>query len=95
MTLEERLVHAIVAGDNETVLTLLKAGADPNHECSHPIIQRPYPTHVCEIGNHCRNYQAVLHLLDFGAFSDCEYRGAFRRTIEALFESQSDEEKHE
>lgn len=68
MTLEEQLVQAICASNNEKVVELLKAGADPDHECRNPAKpETPRPVRVIKIALDYKNYFGCLHLLDHGA----------------------------
>lgn len=71
MTLEEKLVEALCAGDNVRVVELLKAGANPNHKTMHPLKTFiPHPVHVARVALDHKNYHGVLCLLDHGALAN-------------------------
>jgi len=61
MCLERKLVRAVLSRENEEVLDLLKAGANPKY------IDQKERLYVAYIALLEENWQAVVHLIDFGA----------------------------
>ncbi len=86
MTLEEQLVQALCAHENDTVIEVLTAGAKANYRTVHPGKSYHVEASVSKIALDYKNYQGVLHLLDFGALPnlDADMRNYLRENMKSL-----------